>query len=53
MSSIGRQSCSQLYQRDDEIDEELEPDHEYEMSTDLDTSERDISEVDDESLPSI
>ena len=53
MSSVGRQSYSQLYQRGDEIDEELEPDHDHELSTDLDTSEEGTSEEDDESLPSI
>ena len=53
MSSVGRQSCSQLYQQCDEIDEKLEPDHEHELSTDLDTSEEGTSEEDDKSLPSI
>ena len=53
MSSTGRQSYSQLYQQGDEIDEEFEPDHEHELSTDLDTSEEGTSEEDDKSLPSI
>ena len=53
MSSTGRQSYSQLYQQGDEIDEEFEPDHEHELSTDLDPSEEGTSEEDDKSLPSI
>ena len=35
------------------MDEELEPDHECELSTDLDISEEGTSEEEDESLPSI
>ena len=46
MSSIGRQSYNQLYERGDVIDEELDPDHEHELSTDLDPSEEGTSEED-------
>ena len=52
MTTIGRQSYSQLYQRSDEINNELEPDHEHELSMDLDISEECTSE-DNKSLPSI
>ena len=51
MLSVGRQSYNQLYQRGDEIDEELELDHDHEFTTDLDTSEEGTSKEVDKSLP--